>query len=90
MIQVYGIDDCRWCEKTKVLLETSGKSFSYTEIPDVGKQAFMDGFQVSWPDSPRTFPRVTKTVIHPETHHPHVQLIGGFDELVEEVLHERV
>ncbi|AIK68364.1 hypothetical protein P9VFCI_142 [Rhizobium phage P9VFCI] len=90
MIQIYGIDDCRWCEKTKVLLDTAGKEYSYTQIEDANKQAFMDGFQLVYPDSPRTFPRVTVVVQDPEKFEPVVKLIGGFDEILEEVLHERV
>jgi glutaredoxin len=90
MIQIYGIDDCRWCQKAKVLLDAAGKNYSYTNIEEPNKQSFMDGFQVVYPDSTRTYPRVTLVVQDPEKFEPVVKLIGGFDELLEELLHERI
>ncbi|QIG73884.1 glutaredoxin protein [Rhizobium phage RHph_N34] len=90
MIQLYGIDGCKWCQKAQVLLETAGKPFQYTHVEYVNKHAFMDGFQTVFPDSTRTFPRVTKTETNPEKFEPVVKLIGGFDELLEELLHERI
>ncbi|QIG68044.1 glutaredoxin protein [Rhizobium phage RHph_Y68] len=90
-ITVYGMENCRWCEKAKVTLDAAGKSYNYIEIADSAKSSFMDGFQVVYPQSDRTFPRITKKDTQPARHNDNpVRLIGGFDQLIEELLNERI
>jgi glutaredoxin len=82
-IEVYGIDGCKWCEKTKVLLEAHGVEYDYHHVDDDQKKGFIDDFVVTF-GGDRTFPRVLKTDGYTAKNDV---LIGGFDQTLEAVLH---
>lgn len=85
---VYSINDCIFCERTKALLRTSGVNFTEVKVKDEAKTQFMDRFVQSHPESPRTYPRVLVVEDGCETTHPEKsQLIGGYDQTLEAVLH---
>jgi glutaredoxin len=82
---VFGIEDCKWCEKTKVLLDTGNVEYNYHTVPDEEKTQFMDDF-VSKFGSDRTFPRVLKVVPEETSFYPEWKLIGGFDQTLDAVI----
>ncbi|AKE44659.1 putative glutaredoxin [Sinorhizobium phage phiM9] len=87
MIIVYGIDNCQWCEKTKVLLDTRKTDYRYFHVADEQKAQFLDNFTAIHGGS-RTFPRVVRNGISEQDLTG--DLIGGFDQVLEEVLHGRI
>ena len=86
-IIVYGIEGCQWCKKAEVLLERTKIPFVYEHVGDDEKVEFLDEF-VNVYGGDRTFPRILK---HNEGFvFPKSTLIGGFTELLEEVLRSRI
>jgi glutaredoxin len=85
-VTVFGIEDCKWCEKTKVLLDTVNVEYNYHTVSDEEKSQFMDDF-VSKFSGDRTFPRVIKMTAPVEkSFYPEWKLIGGFDQTLDAVI----
>lgn len=81
-INIYTIEDCVFCEKTKAALDCRRKEYYTNVISEEEKKIFMDNMQSSYnfPNSERTFPKIFVDG----------ELIGGYTDLKKLILRGKV
>ena len=78
MITIYSIKNCVWCYKAKLALETAGIGHICIDVEDDDKKVVSD--EMGWPSYP---------IIYKEEDGMSV-LIGGFDQLINEIVSMKI
>lgn len=78
MFELYGRNDCIWCDRAKSLLEEKGLPYAYRGI-DL-EQAYVDNFKVLFPGA-TTVPQIIYNV-PTEDSEGYTIWIGGYSDLV--------
>lgn len=78
MITIYSIKNCVWCYKAKLALETAGIGHICIDVEDDDKKVVSD--EMGWP----SYPIITVN------DGSSVRLIGGFDQLINELVSMKI